>query len=257
MAMENMRGCGGRHALSMGAGSPVARSGPVREPGEPQRPRKCLKLAVLGLIGVFVVLAAYDLFSMSGELGSAGGASASRTVSPKAAAGRTHGTSPTSATPALSPASSPASSSLSVASIAAFGPDGTSDGDNPDAVSRINGGRGQPWYSSWYATPEFGGLQAGTGLLLDMGKPVTVRSVQLTLGSQVGADVQVRVGDTAVVADLPTVATATDVGGTVRLPTAIRASGMYVLVWFTALPPNGHGKYQVSVYGATVSGTWA
>jgi hypothetical protein len=144
-----------------------------------------------------------------------------------------------------------------VVSIVAFGPDGAFDGDDPGAVSRINGGGGQPWYSSWYTTPEFGNLQAGTGLLLDMGKRVAVSSVRLVLGGQSGADVQVRVGDTPALASLTTVATAADVGGTVRLPTAIRASGRYVLIWFTVLPPNGQGKYQASVYAATVDGSGA
>ena len=87
-----------------------------------------------------------------------------------------------------------------------------------------------------------------------MGNPVTVSSVQLVLGSQQGADIQVRVGDTAALANLSTVATATDAGGTVRLSVATRASGRYVLIWFTALPPNGQGNYQVSVYSATVDG---
>lgn len=254
----------GRHAVSTGAGHPAAEPEPEHEPGEPQRPIRWWRLALVGLIGVFAVLAAYDLFSMSGRLGSASVASGSGTASPAAAirSGRTPPPASVSATPATtapaksatSPASSPALSSLSVASIVAFGPEGAADGDNPGIVSRINGG-GQPWYSSWYATREFGNLQAGTGLLLDMGKPVTVSSVQLVLGSQAGAAIQVRVGDTAALGGLSTVATAADVGGTVRLSTAAQASGRYVLVWFTALPPNGQGKYQVSVYSATVDGT--
>jgi hypothetical protein len=40
----------------------------------------------------------------------------------------------------------------------------------------------------------------------------------------------------------------------VRLPTEVRASGRYMLIWFTALPPIGHGEYQVSVYDVTVDG---
>ena len=36
---------------------------------------------------------------------------------------------------------------------------------------------------------------------------------------------------------------------------AVRASGSYVLIWFTTLPPNGQGEYQVSVYSITVDGT--
>ena len=256
--------------MSTDAGHSATGPEPAQEPEEPQRPAKRWKLALISLIGVFVVLAAYDVFSSSGELGSAHVAAVSSTATP-AAAGPSAGASssaPPSATPASaapvspipsakptkSPVSSPASRPLSVASIVAFGPGGTSDGDNPGNVFRINGG-GQPWYSSWYTTPEFGNLQAGTGLLLDMGNTVKVSSVRLVLGSQVGADVQVRVGDTPALAGLSTVATAADVGGTVRLSTSAGTNCRYVLIWFTTLPPNGQGKYQISVYGATVDGT--
>jgi hypothetical protein len=239
----------------MGAGHPPTTPDPVHETGEPQPPSTWWKLVLFGLVGVFVALAAYGLFSVSRGPGSTGVASVSSAASPTAAS-RTEGTSPPAqvAIPATRPASSPATRSLSVASIVAFGADGASDGDNPGIVSRINGGGAEPWYSSWYATPEFGDLKAGTGLMLDMGNPVTVSSVQLVLGSQQGADIQVRVGNTTALADLSTVATATDAGGTVRLSVATRASGRYVLIWFTALPPNGQGNYQVSVYNATVDG---
>jgi hypothetical protein len=128
------------------------------------------------------------------------------------------------------------------------------DGDHPGDAFRALDDGAMPWSSSWYLSPEFGNLQAGTGLLLNMGKSVTVSSVQLALGGQVGADVQVWVGDSADLSALSTVATATDVGGTVSLPTA-RASGDYVLIWFTALPPIGDGRYQISVYDTTVDGT--
>ena len=41
-----------------------------------------------------------------------------------------------------------------------------------------------------------------------------------------------------------------------RLAVTAFATGWYVLVWFTRLPPNGHhGQYQVDVYGVTVDGT--
>ena len=65
-----------------------------------------------------------------------------------------------------------------------------------------------------------------------------------------------RVGNTATQAGLATVASAANAGGTVRLPVTSSASGRYVLVWFTSLPPNGQpGQYQVDVYGVTVDGT--
>jgi hypothetical protein len=241
-----------------------AELGPVEsapgEPKQPGNPQKKWTFILLGcLFGVFAALAAYDLFSISisGGVGTSASGTTPPAVTHPAAASRSATAGPTAsggdASP--SPAAGPAQRSLTVTAIAAFGPEGMSDGDHPGIASRAIDDGAQPWYSSWYLSPEFGSLQAGTGLLLDMGRSVTVSSVQLVLGGQLGAAVQVRVGDTAALPDLPIVAAATDVGGTVRLPTAVRASGRYVLIWFTALPPIGQGKYQVSVYNTRVDGT--
>jgi hypothetical protein len=81
-----------------------------------------------------------------------------------------------------------------------------------------------------------------------MGETVNLSQVQLVLGAPVGADVQVRVGNTVA-------ASASDVGGTVQLRMTTPVSGRYVLIWFTQLPPKQQGEFQVSVYGATVYGT--
>ena len=224
---------------------------------------------IAALVVVFVGLASYDL--ISGGVASAGRPSASGTAG-SAVPRATAAASARSAAPAPSPGrsstsrtgpsatSSPApgavtGSLLTVASAVAYGPDGTSDGDHPATASGvINGGDGQGWHSSWYASPEFGNLQSGTGLLLDMGETVTVSSLRLVLGAPVGADVQVRVGNTSLLAELPVAASADDVGGTVRLPVTSPASGRYVLIWFTQLPPDSPGKYQASVYSAAVYG---
>jgi hypothetical protein len=226
---------------------------PKLEPENPRRAGSKWKFALLGLVSVFVVLAAYDLSSVSGQVGSNG---APLSSGPASAASTPAGAVSSAAPPAIAAPPRPAPRSLSVASIAAFGPEGPSDGDNPGIVSRINEAGAQPWYSSWYASPEFGNLQSGTGLLLDLGHPVRVSDLRLVLGDAPGADIQVRVGNTATPAGLATVASAANAGGTVRLPVASSASGRYVLVWFTSLPPNGQpGQYQVDVYGVTVDGT--
>lgn len=235
---------------------------PAAPDPEEAKPGKKWTLAISGLVGVFVLLGAYAL--LSGVAGSDGGSSASGTTSPAAthatAPSATHATAPSAAgrtapNPSKTSASSPDEHALNISTITAFGPAGTSDGDNPGLVSRIIDGGTQPWYSSWYASAEFGNLQAGTGLLLDMGQAVRVSSVQVVLGSAAGTTVQVRVGDTAALSDLSTVATATDVAGLVRLPVTSQESSRYVLIWFTELPPDGPGKYQVDVYRATVIGS--
>jgi hypothetical protein len=225
------------------------------EPGKPRRPGKMWKLVLGGLVGIFAVLACYDL--ASGLAGSTGASAGSASPSPTEAAASPSAVVPTTPAPRPSPASSTAAPRvLDVASIAAFGPEGPSDGDNPGIVSRILAATAdQPWYSQWYATPEFGNLRSGTGVLLDMGKTVKVTDVRLMLGTEQGADIQVRVGNSPYLADLSPKASARDAGGVVRLAAKDPAEGRYVLIWFTRLPPDSQGHYQVSVYSAFVDGT--
>jgi cytoskeletal protein RodZ len=141
------------------------------------------------------------------------------------------------------------------ASVAAFGPDGTADGDDPQRAAGATGASSaSAWYSDWYTTADFGNLQAGTGLLLDMGRPVTVTSVGLSLGHIPGADFQVRAGDTPVPADLRQVASSSGAAGLVHVSLSAPVHARYLLIWFTKLPPDPSGTYQVSVYKITVQG---
>ena len=210
-------------------------------------------IMLAGLAVVFVVLVGYDLIS-GGVLT---GAPASPATSPKATASSTRPTASASSSPTAS-SSSPAVATgpavtLTVANATAFGPDGTSDGDNPGMASRVLRGGGA-WASSWYATAEFGHMQSGTGILLDMGHAVTVNSIGLVLGAAAGADVQVRLGDAADLGSMSTAANMPDAHGTVRLPLNSPANARYVLIWFTRLPVKSPGKYQVSLYKASVDG---
>lgn len=248
--------------MSIGTGTGAAQR--QLEPGKSPRPGKAWMLALACLVGAWVLLAGYDLIANSGQLGSSSAAAAKpSSPAPRTAAPGASGTpaaarsaaAPSRSAPTRSAAGQPAWRPLGVESVTAFGPDGAPDGDNPEIAYRIlNVSTDQPWFSQWYATPEFGGLRSGTGLMLELESTATVTEVGLTLGSEPGADVQVRVGSSPSV-DLPTVATAQGVGGTVRLTAATPAAGRYVLIWFTRLPPDGQGHYQVNVYGVSLDGT--
>jgi cytoskeletal protein RodZ len=153
-----------------------------------------------------------------------------------------------------SPSVSPPAT-LNPVSVVAFGPGGTAQGDNPQLASlAIDGNPANPWNTDWYATPNFGNLQAGTGLLLDMGRPVTITSAQITLGSTPGADLQLRAGNVPALADMNTVATATNAGGVVQLTPTRSAPARYLLIWFTQLPPDNSGTYQAFVSGISLKG---
>ena len=161
------------------------------------------------------------------------------------------------ASPTVTPSARPvaATQALSPARVTAFGPAGTADGDDPQRVSfAIAGHSATPWYSDWYATSDFGHLQAGTGLLLDMGHTVTISSVRLSLGGHPGASLQLRAGGRPVLADLHAVATSADADGTVELSLTSPAHARYLLIWFTKLPPDNAGTYQASIYAISVRG---
>jgi hypothetical protein len=163
-----------------------------------------------------------------------------------------------SATPAATPTPTAAPAPLARLAIRdaqAFGPDGLADGDNPGhAVYAITPGAPGPWRTQWYATAEFGQLKHGTGLLLDMGRRVTVASIQIQLGSQRGADMQIRVGDAASLGAMPVVASRADAGGLLTVWLRLPVRSRYVLLWFVKLPPTGSGTYLASVYGVAVTG---
>jgi hypothetical protein len=164
-------------------------------------------------------------------------------------------TPPPTSTPSPS-ASASTSVPLAPASAVAFGPGGIGHGDNPGMASLALGGNGSTgWQTDWYATPTFAGLQSGTGLLLNMGKSVTISDVQLTLAAAPGATVQLRVGNTPALADLSEVDQTSNAAGTLRLSPTSPTSGQYLLIWFTRLPPDSSGTYQETVSRVSVVGT--
>jgi hypothetical protein len=166
------------------------------------------------------------------------------------------GTAPASTAPAsTAPASTPPPRVLTVTSVAAFGPGGTADGNNPQNVAQaVAGDPAAPWHTDWYASPDFFDMAPGTGLLLDMGRTVTVTSVDVSLGGEPGASLQLRAGREPTLAGLPRVAGVSGAGGTVRLRPSAPVQARYVLIWFTNLPADPAGTYQASVYRVVVQG---
>jgi hypothetical protein len=213
-------------------------------------------LLAVGLLGTVLLI-----LGTSGQRGRhavlAGRRHASgRDATQQAGARPSPGHSAKSAGPTASP--SPSSSlpvgALVPASIAAFGPGGTGQGDSPQLANQALAGKAAaPWHSDWYATAHFGNLQSGTGLLLDMGRTVTITSARIAMANSAGADLAIRIGNSPTLAGLLPAAHANGVGGVIRLTTA-PTRGRYVLVWFTRLPADQAGTFQVAVYSITMTG---
>jgi serine/threonine protein kinase len=144
--------------------------------------------------------------------------------------------------------------------------------DNPSGTSlAIDNNPKTAWQTFWYRdNPVFGGLQQGSGLILDMGRSVRLSSVTVTFGSIPGADVQIKIGNPAApvppqdapstaeatAASMTTVAQQDNVSNTVTFPVTSSASGRYVLIWFTKLPPMAGqpDKYQADIFNIVVKG---
>jgi hypothetical protein len=169
---------------------------------------------------------------------------------PGAAVGGTHAT----AAPAVTARAAAPPRTLAPAAAAAFG---SSDGPGDNgglARLAIDGNPATAWHTDWYTTARFGNLYPGTGLLVDMGRPVTITAARITLGRAHGASIQLRVGAAPALASLRPVARAANADGVVHLRLTRPAHGRYVLIWFTSLPPDPAGTFQEQVYGLQLQG---
>jgi hypothetical protein len=210
---------------------------------------------VLLILG-WVALAVVDLsvFGVSSSAPRAAATKTGSTVHVRSSAPSQVAT-PAPARSSAPPSPAPAVQVLVPAGASAFGPTGPASGDNPDdAGLAIDASMATAWQTDWYRSAVFGNLQAGTGLLIDMGRPVSITSVQLLLGAP-GADLELLTGDTPALSQLHVQATANDAGGSVTLNLANSGPASYLLIWFTVLPPDSSGTFQASVYNVRIEGT--
>jgi hypothetical protein len=223
---------------------------------QPRRPNwtAILVLALLVVAGI----GAYLFFSGSGQApgGTAAGRARPAVNRSHARGGRHRAASATAKRSASAGHGAAARArSLSPASVVAFGPGGVGHGDSQRLARLvIDHGYRTSWHSDWYTTARFGNLQSGTGLLLDMGRRVTVTGARIRLGHSRGAGVELRLGDAPALARLHPVAFAADASGLLRMRVARPVSARYVLVWFTRLPRDGSGTFQARIYNIRLNG---
>ena len=238
----------------------TARLGPdaipeeVTEPVEPVRlgeRRRRILLAALALALVAGIgILGYQLASGPAPVTRAAPQARSRPVTHRTPGQHRPAPTPAPTTPAAAPVQA-----LAPASAAAFGPYGSGQGDSPQlAHLAIDRSTATAWHTDWYTTARFGNLYPGTGLLVDIGHPVTITAARVTLGRARGADIQLRIGATRSLAGLPAVARAANAAGVVDLRPATPAHGRYVLIWFASLPPDQTGTFQASVYDVRLEG---
>jgi serine/threonine protein kinase len=180
--------------------------------------------------------------------------------SPHSSANPAQTTSPHSSAPAAT-----ASGVLKPTGATSFNPIGNPPGSNEDAGdtgSAIDANPSTFWHTSYYVgNPVFGGLKKGTGLLLDMGRSVRLSQVEVQFGTTCCVHAQIEIGNnntpTASALSSFTVLQSSD---TARDNTTFNvtgsATGRYVLIWLTYLPPlaGGNDQFEAQIYNVVVHG---
>jgi putative peptidoglycan lipid II flippase len=151
---------------------------------------------------------------------------------------------------------------LTIANARDFDPQGDDKTENPDEVSlAYDGDPATRWRTMLYfGNPKLGNIKRGVGLVLDLGDPQAVRSVQLKL-SGTGTAVEFRVPQTDP-SQTPkppmssdnrwrTVAAESNAGESATLTAEQDVTTRYVLVYLTSLPKEGNG-YRGGIYEVEV-----
>ncbi len=156
-----------------------------------------------------------------------------------------------SAEPTTSASASAAAETVKPDRARGFDPLGDGD-EKPDlAKLAIDGKPSTLWKTETYTSADLGRLKDGVGLLLDMGKSVQISDVVATLSDAPGANVELKVGDSADLDSLKTVATKKNAAGKTTLTPDETASGQYVLIWFTRVPTDA-GTFHGTIYEVVV-----
>ncbi len=144
-------------------------------------------------------------------------------------------------------------------------PDGAAGRErNPIASRAIDADASTAWLTRKYRSPNFGtrsGNKAGVGLIVDLGTPREISTVELGLVG-FGTDLDVRVADQ--ILDDPNMwtefASVKDAGPEITLRSPRRVTGQYVLIWLTGLPaiPGTSGtdnpRYQGGISKVAITG---
>jgi hypothetical protein len=145
-------------------------------------------------------------------------------------------------------------------------PAGDTENHDTDGAA-IDGDKTTAWSTSFYINDShFGGLKAGTGLLIDMGKKVKLSQVEVLFGPGT-TTAEIYLGDSKAMSktalnNFTLVSPSAQATGDHIFPVNSTATGQYVLIWITDLPlmqkppatPAGT-KYQGLVYDVVIRGT--
>jgi hypothetical protein len=230
------------------------RGGPATHQQRYQAPRRGgASRALLGVVVVLVIAAVVATAWVIGtSLHKSGSHKAGATSSAKA-----------STTPAGSTVLTPSGADT----FNIFGSDNEDAAQVQQAIDTGPGSLSTFWATDYYyGRPKFGGLKSGTGLLLDMGRTVRLNQVDVLFGSKCCTTAEIYLGNSNAKSknaldNFKLVAPSATASGHHVFTTSGDATGRYVLIWITSLPPKAGSAnqfqaliYNVVVRGAAVSG---
>ena len=221
--------------------------------GEKRGPSRAMMATVIVLVlAVVAVLVWVVGFRKSGPPAAAGGAHSSTSAS--AAAG---------------------GAVLKPASVSTFNIYGSPPGNTENqetAAGAIDNSLSTAWSTSYYFNhPNLGGLKPGTGLLIDMGKEVRLSQVEVLFASNGSTTASIYLGNNPAMSNtslsnFTLVSPSASASGDHKYPVSSSATGRYVLIWLTSLPPlqktpagqsPSNTYYEGQIYNVLVRGSAA
>jgi serine/threonine protein kinase len=221
---------------------PTLDEGAYRPPRRRLPPARAIVATVIGLVLVAAGVVGWSLSHRGGP----------HPGSPQSSGG------PSSAS--VSPPSVAASNVLTPVSANSFDPLGSSGGENGnEAKYAIDNNPSTFWHTDFYYNyPNFGNLKSGTGLILDMGRPVRLSQVVVQFGAICCAHVEIEIGNNAsALSSFTAVQSSVAAVGSTTFNVTSSATGRYVLIWITYLPrlAGSANEYEALIYNVVVHGS--
>jgi serine/threonine protein kinase len=177
-----------------------------------------------------------------------------------------HSTPPPASRPQQSTSASPpaAAATLKPVSASVFNIQGSTD-DPSGAGVVLSPSAGQYWHTEYYlGYPQFGHLKSGVGLILDMGRQVRLSQLNIQFGTACCTHATIEIGNSntqsqSSLNSFTTVSSSTTAAGNTVFNVTSSATGRYVLIWLTYLPPlaGQANTYEAQIYDVTVRGSSA
>jgi serine/threonine-protein kinase len=134
--------------------------------------------------------------------------------------------------PHATASSSGLGAAVTLAGLTGYDPQGTGGEHDPDASKATDGNPQTFWETEHYASPQFGGLKNGVGLVLDAGRSVALKSITVTSDTP-GYTAEIRAGGSA--AGPFTADSSSQQVGSRTVFTLDGHAARYYVVWITSL----------------------